>query len=116
MSNPKVEETVVVDKAALVQILRAFVGEPYMLRELQATIHTPTLDDLPPNPVKILMDQVNAQHQGGEPPSSDFQSTALTPASIVEMDKFKTRVGIEFQDPKFDAGWRAAEQFHSEKV
>lgn len=61
MKDPEVE-TVVVNKAALVEILRAFNGGPYMLRELQATIYTPRRD-IPPNPVKIMMDQVNTQHQ-----------------------------------------------------
>jgi hypothetical protein len=39
----------------------------------------------------------------------------LVPGTLVEIDSFKKKIGLEFEDPKFDAGWKACEKFHAEK-
>ena len=64
-------ETVTVNKAALVQVLQAFVKPSHELMELRATINTPLLGNMPPNPVRVLMDEVQAQHDKAQEPAQE---------------------------------------------
>ena len=54
-------DTVIVNKKALQEVLEALIGDSHYIRELQATIHTPVLGDMPPNPIKTLIDEFQNQ-------------------------------------------------------
>ena len=63
--------TVTVNKATIVKVLQAFVSPSHELMELRATINTPLLGNMPPNPVRLLMDEVQAQHDKAAEPGQD---------------------------------------------